>query len=409
MSRTASVITIVATIFALSLAFAFTGPGKGIYKPGPLLSGHERFGTACQACHERWSDPSEEKCIVCHQHLKKDDTHSAKAMANPVKAVIPAELEKLGCVSCHMEHMADIISSGYTGPLDFCIGCHPVDKLNLGHKKFGNKSCAESSCHNYHYNLPVEEFKTSSNVRLLPSTIKVVKPEPKERFKATDEVMEAMRGSKFYKSNKIISAQYNLSDHNGTEATCDKCHKTKLGLRTLQPSINVCMSCHEYQTRTFGFGRHGAPSRLKVAPAEDESAQVGCGSCHDVHSLRQENSRYQACVRCHENDHELNYSKSGHSRYLTDPVFNLKPMKGADCATCHMPLMENAQGATMHNESYTSSSRWKMAETVCVRCHGLEFALRGLYDNGMVKHGFTFSPDSTPVGIEYGFRKTDVK
>jgi formate-dependent nitrite reductase cytochrome c552 subunit len=128
---------------------------------------------------------------------------------------------------------------------------------------------------------------------------------------------------------------------------------------------------------------------------------MGCGACHDSHSLRLENAGKAACLECHTDTHARNYEKSGHNRYLTDPVLENKPMTGVDCAGCHMPRLAELGGYTDHNETLSSSSRETMALTVCANCHGLRFALMAVYDIGTTLSNFTTAPSNTPHGIGY--------
>jgi len=217
--------------------------------------------------------------------------------------------------------------------------------------------------------------------------------------------MDSLRASGLFKNNPVISARYLIGAHYGTKATCGRCHRTPSGAFIKKPRFTLCADCHEGQTRTFGEGAHGAGRTPGTGDATDR--RPGCGACHDSHSLRLENARREACAGCHGEDlHVQNYEKSGHYRFLSDPVFAHKPMTGIDCAGCHMPRVRAARpgldaGVTDHNESWTVAYKEAMATQVCADCHGLLFALRALYDREVVRSNFTVAPTAPPPGLEY--------
>jgi formate-dependent nitrite reductase cytochrome c552 subunit len=234
-----------------------------------------------------------------------------------------------------------------------------------------------------------------------PASETLKKPDPLERKIIAPEDIAEMRASMFYRDNPVVSARYEIGAHSGTKATCRFCHGGGAKNANLKPGVGVCADCHKTQVTTFVKGRHGAPDGVEGGWLYGAAPKMGCGACHDAHSLRVENAGKAACLNCHKNTHALSHSKSGHNRYLTDPVFEGKPMAGADCATCHMPRLAELGGHTDHDETLSSSSKERMALTVCSLCHGLKFALMALHDADTVRSNFTTAPMRTPVGVEY--------
>lgn len=403
MSRSTAVIISVSVTLTVIMAVAFAGGDRTVFLPDPVTPPHARFEAGCHACHDPWDGPSRGLCLGCHGRALENDTHSPAKIAAPRKAATPEILKNIDCVNCHREHR-DTGEGGYTGPSGFCLICHPQGLINPSHDSFDASSCQSPSCHSYHSNFTVMEYETASSMRLKEAADMPPKPAP-AKAKALDEsALNEMREDDFYVNNPVVSAKYEIGPHAGTEATCKRCHETETGFTVLEPSTQVCDECHEIQTRTFGQGRHGAAAANSVTRFLPGGERVGCGDCHDAHSLRMDKAGFEACLECHETSHAKNYVKSGHYRYLSDPVFRNKPMTGVDCAGCHMPRHKELRGATDHNETQSSSSIKYMATRVCARCHGLEFSLRSLYDEEVAESNFTFMPSGNrPAGLEYAF------
>ncbi|MBF0290694.1 MAG: cytochrome c3 family protein [Nitrospinae bacterium] len=392
----ATVLIITASLFA-----AFAGTDRSFFLPGPLSSAHSRFTEGCLACHAPWKGSSQELCLNCHARAMTADSHPASKLASPVTAKVPPELSRVTCVDCHREHRPSS-AKGYTGPAELCRSCHPAQTLKGAHRDFSDSSCRTVACHSYHSNIKPAQYSAAFKHRLKSASQTVPKPAPLAgNRRITPEDVEKMKSDSFYKNNPVVSARYEIGAHFGTQATCRLCHINESG-SGLKPGVTVCADCHERQVKTFLTGRHGSPDTVNGGlPAIGQAEKMGCGSCHDVHSLRLENAGNAACLECHTDTHALNHEKSGHNRYLTDPVFENKPMKGVDCAGCHMPRLAELDGHTDHNETLSSSSKERMALTVCSNCHGLRFALMAIYDGGTTLSNFTTAPSNVHRGIEY--------
>lgn len=401
MKNPAIVITVTALAFTAALFAAFAGADRSFFVPGPLGSAHSRFTEGCLACHVPWSGPSQRLCMDCHSRAMAADTHSAPRLTNPVKAKVPPELSRMTCVDCHRDHRSSS-AKGYTGPANLCLTCHPSQTLTASHKDFAAGSCRTVACHSYHSNIKPASYSAAFRQRLKPASQTIPKPNPTGKWRITPEDIEKMKSSRFYKNNPVVSARYEIGAHFGTEATCGRCHDNEISGPRLKPGVKVCADCHETQVRTFVTGRHGAPDGVEGGfLAAGQAEKMGCGACHDSHSLRLENAGKAACLKCHTDTHAQNYEKSGHNRYLTDPVFENKPMTGVECADCHMPRLAELGGHTDHNETVSAASKERMALTVCSNCHGLKFALMALYDGEIVRSNFTTAPFKIPHGIEY--------
>jgi len=402
MSQSTFVIFVAAAALAAALAGAFAGADRRVFLPAPPEGSHARFEAACEACHEPWRGPADEMCLKCHERSVSGGPHSAAKLREPERASIPPELSKVTCVTCHREHVPGR-PDGYTGPPDLCVECHRTENVDTAHVDFEPGSCRTASCHSYHSGVGGKELLSAPDTRIKSAADLPEKPAGRgENSRLDPESIKRLRDDVFFKGNKAQAARYEISAHYGTRATCRRCHEAGRRRIDLKPPVEVCSECHEGQVKGFGEGRHGAAAALGVERFIARDRRVGCGSCHDVHSLRLERAGREACLGCHHSRHAESYEKSGHNRYLTDPVYKDKPMTGVDCAGCHMPRLEENDGYTEHNETLTSSSIEKMARIVCSRCHGLKFSLWSLYDKEVVESCFTYSPSGPlPAGMGY--------
>ncbi len=396
-----------AIILTIALVTAFNGYDPTIFFPGSSLSAHERFGAACQLCHDPFNGPAEEKCVGCHEMALRYDTHSKKILARPVKAVIPEGMKSLRCLDCHKEHSV----SGehrYSGPVDLCGKCHKPPKLSASHKNYSEQTCRSEACHNYHSSLSREDRLKTDKSRIKKASRVVLVEKKTGGLRLSDVKIKTMKSDPFYRSDKAIAAKYEIGPHYGTEATCARCHTVNGGTE-LKPPPEVCKKCHEPEVVTFLKGGHGAFEGSYLRAGLAGGVRVTCGACHDPHSLKSDGAGLYACIECHEGKHVDWYLRSGHNRYITDPVFADNPLKGAICSECHMPRIAELDGATLHNESVTVSSNIVMAKIVCEKCHGLRFSLRSLYDEKSLLSSFTYSPTGERTALTLWFERADGK
>ncbi|MDH4182957.1 MAG: cytochrome c3 family protein [Nitrospinota bacterium] len=411
MSRSFIVIA-TATVAALAaLALAMDGQYSHLYRPGKVLAGHERFADACQACHLPWSGPDPGKCVGCHANVMMFNSHSAKKLEAPLRVEVDDKYRKFTCVTCHREHKgADMPNLKYTGAPDICRDCHPLADLRSDHQNYEFSSCSRGDCHSYHVNITRADFDQTAKVRLLEKTIRPMAHRPPNRDPVKPETLESMKRSAFFQQNPAIAAKHAIGPHNGSQATCARCHEKDGGQLVEKPLITVCAECHPTQFYGFSSGLHGAARARGAARVNRPREDVGCGSCHDVHSLILSSAGREACKKCHDDLHTINFEKSGHYRYISDPVFAFKAVMGVDCAGCHMPKLDELNGHTLHNESYSISNRKIMASMVCARCHGMKFSLLSLFDPEVIKYNFTYvSAAPTPEGLAGHFKAGGVE
>lgn len=402
------VILLAATAGFILLAVAFAGGDQTLFLPAPLSSSHARFESDCAACHKPWKGVEESFCLDCHDRALANDTHSDKKMTRRIKASPPENLKNPGCLTCHQEHR-NVKSGGYTGPAGLCVTCHSKLTPHPGLDMAGaSMSCQKGGCHTYHSNITPDEIAKTDIDRLLPKTRVVLAAAPASQNRLDVAELAKMTNAPFYRKKPTITSRYEISKHFGFEATCDRCHRSKNGAIDFSPKISVCEKCHKSVTDTFVRGSHGAGGGMGAGLfGQPLGTVVGCGSCHDSHSLMMDEARIEACEKCHDSDHVKNYRGSSHYRYLVDPVFANKPQSGVDCAGCHMPRLKELGGATDHNESVSVSSKEQMARTVCAKCHGLYFSLKSLYNKVIVTSNFTYSPKGSTEGVDYTFRSVN--
>jgi hypothetical protein len=123
-----------------------------------------------------------------------------------------------------------------------------------------------------------------------------------------------------------------------------------------------------------------------------------CATCHDVHALDTRRAATDACLGCHDDRHSRSYAASKHARLGAGaPPGRRVPAGAVTCATCHMPRVrvetdEGTRVAVTHNNSFTLRPRDRMAKDVCQACHGFEFGLTSVLDEGLVASNFQGRP-----------------
>lgn len=112
---------------------------------------------------------------------------------------------------------------------------------------------------------------------------------------------------------------------------------------------------------------------------------------------------------CHDDRHTNEYKASPHyALLLREAAGELPAGSGVTCATCHMPKLESEQEPgefhTQHNQNANLRPNEKMIRTVCLDCHGLQFALDALADPALIENNFQGRPsvsiDSIKMAIE---------
>lgn len=140
--------------------------------------------------------------------------------------------------------------------------------------------------------------------------------------------------------------------------TCEACHGTYLedhpanGPMVLSSDSKLCQSCHVDTHAQWAASPHGG-------------AEVGCTSCHQVHSQGLRLEEQDLCDSCHRDQHQ-------------GPVHIAHVGKGADCVDCHLSheyepdYLEGAETRVMDvvDRPNVASHTFSVSSTeACVSCH----------------------------------------
>ena len=133
--------------------------------------------------------------------------------------------------------------------------------------------------------------------------------------------------------------------------------------------------------------------------ADAAAKQLTCNSCHGPHQYDTTPAQAESCLSCHNDEHSNNWRQSKHATlWLADPN------SGASCATCHMPretLAGDAGVQIQHNQSANLRPNDKMLKGVCMRCHGLEYAMSALADAGLIQQNFSAPASGKHISIDW--------
>ncbi|MBF0169823.1 MAG: cytochrome c3 family protein [Nitrospinae bacterium] len=407
MNQTFVVVATLGMILTALLGVSFTGGDTAAYLPAPLSPPHARFAAACEACHVPWRGVAADRCLTCHRRGLAKDLHAADRLEKARSGGAFGAMRAVDCVDCHREHRPTR-EGGFTGPPDLCLDCHREVEMVDRHPgipgALTSTGCRDAGCHRYHQGVAAPLLAAAEPIRIRQESLLPTPPPPAPAPPIAPEALAAMKASPFYRDHPIVTARYEIGAHYGGQATCDTCHLVN-GKRTLAPPVSVCGDCHKEQTATFVHGRHGAAAGFDLRGKKAPLRHVGCGDCHDPHSLKTGKARREACLSCHDTLHTRNYEKSAHWRQLSEPLFALSPLTAPDCAGCHMPRRTELGGRTDHNETLSAAAPERMAVDVCLACHGLAFSLSALFDPAVVASNFTYAPPGIPDRVAYALSR----
>jgi hypothetical protein len=175
------------------------------------------------------------------------------------------------------------------------------------------------------------------------------------------------------------------------------------------PGSAGCPRCHAAAAAGFDHGPHGmraaaglppltpALARLPMRP-EARDTPLGCDTCHPAHAYDTRRAAVEACLGCHDDRHSRGYRATRHALLWAREVSGRgAPGTGVSCATCHLPrVVVRSRGASVtrveHDQGANLRPRDKMLRTVCLRCHGLGFAIDALADGDLVGRCFNGRP-----------------
>lgn len=393
-----------------------------VFLPGPTSHGHYQIEMKCAACHEPWGGVREQSCVDCHGAALKagNDSHPASKFTDPRNADRLLTIAADKCVTCHVEHRPDAtLAMGVTQPQDFCGHCHvEVARERPSHKGMSFTTCSSVGCHNYHDNTALYEDFMAKHASDPATLLKALLPEltAKEPAAQSGKPQPDRRTASTADGGRITAA-WAASAHAAAAVNCTACHAANGSPWQDKPAQDSCTECHKEENAGFREGLHGMrltqglpPMRPELArlPMKPEAAHgtLTCISCHGPHEADTRRAAVESCLQCHNDGHSLAYQGSSHHRLWQAELAGAAPAgSGVSCASCHMPREEHGAPGTatvsvQHNQSLNLRPVEKMARGVCIRCHGLGFALDSLADPALGRSNFDGPPRHHIESIE---------
>jgi hypothetical protein len=388
----------VASLLGLAFGGALASGHRTVFLPGPTSDGHHLIEQECGRCHEPFGGVPNARCAGCHEAERAEDTHPPATFDDPRWAGTLSALDPRTCAACHHEH--ERARGGFTGHAEMCFPCHDdVVTKRPSHASFLPGSCARGGCHNYHDNSALNVAVLARHVGepdLLARAGTLDRSAPDRRPAAPETAPPGLP------ARPELVGLWRASAHADTGVGCLDCHAPGAAAEA------SCSRCHGFEDKTFRTGKHGvrravglpdlspADARLPMKP--DAPARLGCGTCHEPHSVDTRAAAVEACRACHDDRHTRAFAASPHARTLMHSRGEERPAAASvTCATCHLPRVEHeSEGgwrvAVNHGNTLTLRPRDRMLKMVCQDCHGLRFALSALYDDALVERNFAGRP-----------------
>lgn len=392
-----------------------------VFLPGKTTHGHHQIEMKCAVCHLPDGGVTDQSCIDCHAAELKDarDTHPASKFNDPMKGPLLLKIDAQNCLSCHVEHESEQTHPmGVTVPEDYCFHCHEdVAKDRPSHEGLAFNSCANAGCHNYHDNKALYEnflHKHIGEANVLPTAATPVRRFQQwlaEAKTAPEQLTVSDADAPTQWSDDQLAAAWAASPHATAGVNCTGCHQSSELSESnatddeawlAVPDHQSCGRCHDAEVGGFLDGRHGMRIKAELSPMTpdlarlpmhgDAHGQLDCSACHDPHQPDLAFAAYRACVSCHDDAHTNSYASSSHFALWQDEHNGLAAAgTGVSCATCHMPRDED--GRVQHNQNHNLRPNEKMARTVCMNCHGLQFTLNALADPELKNNCYATAPN----------------
>lgn len=420
-----------------ALTYALDQGDARVFMPGPLSAGHHQYEQGCEICHAQrfgGADAVQERCVKCHAQDLYDaqDAHGRRKFSNPRNADRIARIEVTRCAACHGEHRPEMTRAmGVTVPRDFCLACHQdIAKERPSHRDLDFATCADAGCHKFHDNRALYEaflVKHAGEAKLLDKPQVPERNFSKARYELSGQPPPTALTSAQHNApvavrvNTTLLADWSESAHARAGVNCMDCHTSSQAPQDNawieRPTYTMCERCHAHENSGFLGGKHGmrlAAQLPAMSPAlarqPMKSAvlkkELSCGSCHNTHGFDTKTAAARACLRCHDDAHSKRYRSSAHYLLWKKELSGELPAgSGVSCATCHLPReVQRAQGRDLirvqHNQNANLRPNEKMLRDVCLRCHGLEFALNALADATLVHNNFNGSPSIRVKSID---------
>ncbi|MBX2857145.1 MAG: cytochrome c3 family protein [Cellvibrionaceae bacterium] len=404
---------------------------------GKASHGHYQIELACGACHTQafgGAEAMQNACENCHsaELEASHDSHRKKKFTDPRNADRIEILDARYCVSCHTEHQVEQTRSmGLTLPTDYCYHCHKtIGEERESHAGLTYDSCASAGCHNYHDNRALyEEFLlNNADQAWLHEPAKLDPPNAASlsRPATQQSITQAEADAAQEKINPKIMQHWLSSSHALAGINCSGCHAPTKNTWLEKPGLAVCESCHEQEADGFKAGKHGMrlsnkmeshlgainveESPLEFKP-EAAHRQQGCNACHSAHEFNTQFAASEACLACHNDEHSLAYLNSPHGElWQRELAGEIDAGQGVSCASCHMPrLTEKKRGKKItrvqHNQNDNLRPNEKMIRSVCMSCHGLEFAINALASQELIKNNFSGKPERHIESIDWAKKR----
>ncbi len=417
----------------------FKAEDKRPLLPGVTTHGHYQIEMECYVCHN--NEPNEnlftssgvtnESCLQCHGEALEEfsDSHPVRKFKNPENAIFLEHIQAMDCVSCHSEHNPKITEPmGVSLPADYCTHCHQVTLENLeSHKNLEFNTCATAGCHNYHDNMalsPSYLLKNFGQPNVLENPItafhKNLQETETKSTTDTDKHPNALTvADADHPATVTLDAKHlhdwSISAHSREGVNCSDCHQPEDQAWSNKVSQETCASCHDREVKGFQQGKHGMRSlHEKLSPMTPELArlpmhkaaahkELDCQACHDTHQYDRHYAAYEACVKCHNDEHTNQYKDSKHYHLFQKELLNLAPKgSGVSCATCHMPhVKRGGEWIIDHDQSNNLRPNEKMTRTVCTSCHGLQFSMDAMADPSVIQKNFQHPSSQKHPGIDW--------
>ncbi len=406
--------------------------------PGVTTSGHHQIELSCDSCHTEEptfgsftaSGVTNKSCLACHREDMQiaNDSHPAQKFRSPDNAVLLEHIDAAKCITCHIEHREERTGTmAVTVPGDYCAHCHQITLDNRpSHQNLPFDSCATAGCHNFHDNTSLSDIfllrhadapDFLGEMAVPPSTLH-------ERNAGTHPPATEPDAA----GSPEIIAGWAATAHAGAGVNCTDCHGAGAAWSD-RLTHESCASCHGTESADFLRGKHGMRLAVGLSPmtpglarqpmhAEAGHRELSCSSCHAPHSFDRALAPAAARMQHHADAHPNNYATSGHHRaWLAEQAGTATAGSGVSCATCHMPREERSASeysaeATLvvqHNQSMNLRPNEKMLRDVCIRCHGLGFAMDALADPPTILSNFSRPPETHVESIDWVLREQETK
>jgi predicted CXXCH cytochrome family protein len=394
---------------ATQFGLALRGERRALFLPGKTSAGHRQIETRCELCHTTafmGAEDFQKACVACHgdELRAAEDSHPRSKFTDPRNADRVAVLDARTCITCHAEHTPETTRAmGVTLPADLCFHCHQeIADERPSHRGASFESCASSGCHNFHDNRALYEDFLRAHLdepELLPARTVPARTARPGTGRALAEPDQDAPGTV---SDRARHARdWAASSHARAGVNCSDCHVPERAAWSDRVATVACARCHEAEDAGFERGRHGMRIAAELAPLSVANAnlpmreqaaerELGCAACHTAHAFDPIEAAVEGCLACHADDHSLAYRGSPHAGI--DP--GLGDEARVSCATCHLPRVEHRAGEVRveHNQNDNLRPNDKMLRNVCMRCHGLGFALDALADVELIRSNFRGSP-----------------